>query len=192
MTTDTDLIVCNRALQIIGAEPMTAFTDSTVEATVCNSLYESIVRDCLASSRWRFATKRETAFRIGTVSDSEYAASYSLPSDYIMISSVEVAGSSIEYDIYEDTFYCDAGPGDTVVIEYLYRVLEKNCPPYFTLAVVFKLASILALPIARDIELENALDKRQDRLMRQARTKDSQQQTTRKLNVSRFVTQRRG
>ena len=51
---NSDIDIASRALILIGAEPITSFTDSSTEATVANAIYEDVVRTTLCSSRWRF------------------------------------------------------------------------------------------------------------------------------------------
>ena len=50
--------IVSRALVLIGAEPITSFTENTTEALVANNMYEDAVRTSLSSARWRFATKQ--------------------------------------------------------------------------------------------------------------------------------------
>jgi len=53
------------------------------------------------------------------------------------------------------------------------------------------LAGTFAISIARDASLSQLMDQKAQVFMAQARRADSQQQTTRKLNTSRFIAQRR-
>ena len=50
--------IVSRALVLIGAEPITSFTENTTEALVANNMYEDAVRTSLSSARWRFATQQ--------------------------------------------------------------------------------------------------------------------------------------
>jgi len=52
-------------------------------------------------------------------------------------------------------------------------------------------AGAFAVSIARDASLSQMMDQKAQFYMAQARRLDSQQQTTRKLNTSRFIAQRR-
>ena len=71
------------------------------------------------------------------------------------------------------------------------RTTEINFPSYFTIAVEFSLAVILATSIARDASLAQLMTVRADGAMAKARSLDSQQQTTRVLETTRFLTARR-
>jgi hypothetical protein len=191
MPANTELKVCNRALQLIGADTMSAFTDVTIEAQVASALYEDIARDALTDSRWRFASKQESLYSNGSTPLGRWASSFTVPSDMLSANAITINDSPIEYDLYGDDVYCDAGSSDVLILDYVFRALEANWPAYFTIAVEFKMASVFALSVARDENLATIMENRAELLMRRARSKDSQQQTTRKLNTSRFITQRR-
>jgi hypothetical protein len=78
-----------------------------------------------------------------------------------------------------------------VIADYIFRASEGNWPPYFTIAVEFAMAGVLAISVARDAQLASLMEQKANLYMMQARRLDSQQQTTRKLNTSRFIAQRR-
>jgi hypothetical protein len=73
---------------------------------------------------------------------------------------------------------------------YSFRASELDFPSYFTLAVQFSLSVILATSIARDASLAQLMTIRADGAMAKARSLDSQQQTTRRLETNRFITAR--
>ena len=47
-TPSTDIEVAQKAMVLIGLEPLTSFTDNTDEALVMNTIFEDVVADCLA------------------------------------------------------------------------------------------------------------------------------------------------
>ena len=82
-------------------------------------------------------------------------------------------------------------PTDVLIADFTYRANEADWPSYFTLAVEYGLAATFALGIARDEQMASMFENKAARLMQQAKTLDSQQQTTRKLVTSRFISERR-
>ena len=50
--------IINKALILIGANPITDITDSSRNAQVVNRIYNSCLRDILSECKWNFATKR--------------------------------------------------------------------------------------------------------------------------------------
>lgn len=187
----TDIAICARALVLIGAEPLTSFDDGTTESIAASTLYEDVARANLTSTRWRFATNQAVLNRLSDAPSGQWDSAYQLPSGLLLVHAVTVNDDPIQYDIYGNKVFCDATPNETLVCDYTFRADEADWPPYFTLAVTYRLASVFAIPVARDTNLSNALGQQAELYMARARAADSQQQTTRKLFTSRFITQRR-
>ena len=188
---NTDIEVCSRALILIGAEPITSFDDQTNEALVASNIYEDIARSSLTNTRWRFATNQVVLNRLSEAPTGRFDSAYQLPSGILMLHAITVLDFPISYDTYGSKAYCNSAVSDQLVADFTYRADEIDWPSYFTLAVEFELASIFAVSIARDPTLGNAMNQRAQMAMMKARTTDAQQQTTRKLNTSRFISQRR-
>ena len=188
---DTAIKICSRASILIGGDAIQSFTDGTTESDVAASIYEDIARSSLTNTRWRFATTQVQLSRLTDIPASRYSAAYQLPADFLMINSLTVNDNIIEYDTYTNKAFSNAVETDVVMADYVFRVGEEHWPAYFILAVELSLASLFAVSIARDAQLSNAMEARAEMQMRKARTLDSQQQTSRKLNTSRFISQRR-
>lgn len=187
----TPLKICSRASILIGGSPITSFSDGTVEADVADAIYEDVVRAALTGTRWRFATKQDELAGPFQAPTARFDAAYQLPTDMLMLNAVTVNDSPILYDVYGSEVYCDAASSDTVVADYIFRPDETEWPPYFTIAVEFQVAAVMAISVARDPQMASMLEQKANILTMQARRLDSQQQTTRKLNTSRFIAQRR-
>lgn len=129
--------------------------------------------------------------RLSDSPTGRFTSAYQIPSDNLMVHAVTVDDLIVEYTLYGDKIFCDVSETSQVVVDYTFRALEQNFPSYFTLAVQYSLASSFAISIARDEQLAQILDRKSMQLMQQAKTLDSQQQTTRKLTTSRFIVERR-
>lgn len=174
----------------MGGSPIASFVEGTAESDVVDAMYEDMAREALTSTRWRFATNQLVLSRLQDSPTARYSASYQLPADLLMLSAVTINDSPIEFDIYGDKVFCGSSASDVVVADYIFRATENQWPPFFTLAVELQVASMLAVSVARDASLAQMLEQKADRQMTKARRLDSQQQTTRKLNTSRFIAQR--
>ncbi len=188
---NSDIDIASRALVLIGAEPITSFTAQTTEATVANAIYEDMVRTTLCSSRWRFATNQAELNLLTAVPTGRYDRAHQLPADLLMLHAITVNDAVVQYNVYGDKVFSDSASSDTLVADYTFRALEQDFPSYFTVALQFSLAAAFALGIARDEQLSSVLEGKGAQLLQQAKTLDSQQQTTRKLLTSRFITERR-
>jgi|TARA_R110000850_G_scaffold65484_1_gene146436 hypothetical protein len=183
--------ICSRALILIGAEPITSFDDGNNEALISSSMYEDVAQSALVNTRWRFATNQLVLNRLSDAPTGRYEASYQMPSDSLMIHALTVNGFNIEFQTYSDNLFCDADASDQVIADYTYRVLEQYWPSYFIMSVQFQLASVFAISLARDASLSQLMDQKAAFLMAKARGVDSQSQTNRKLDTSRFISNRR-
>tara|TARA_R110001592_G_scaffold61249_1_gene186683 strand:- start:56 stop:634 length:579 start_codon:yes stop_codon:yes gene_type:complete len=191
MPANTAIKVCSRASILMGGSPISSFDEGTSEADVVDAMYEDIARASLTSTRWRFSTNQQVLSRLSADPTGRYSSAYQRPSDVLMISAITVQDSLIKYDTYADKIFCDTSTSDVVVADYIFRAVETYWPSYFTLAVEFQVAAMLAISVARDPSLATMLDQQAERQMIKARRLDSQQQTTRKLDTSRFIAQRR-
>ena len=182
--------ICSRALILIGANPITSFQDATTEANVAVNVYEDVARAALVNSRFRFATNQEKLPLLSSVPTGRFDVAHQLPTDLLMLHAVTVNDNPIEYSVYGDKVFSDSATTEELIADYTFRANEKTWPSYFTLAVEYSLAIIFATSIARDSSLATLMQTQAERMMAKARNLDSQQQTTRKLTSSRFITSR--
>ena len=183
--------IASRALVLIGAEPITSFDSSSTEALVASNMYEDTVRATLATARWRFATEQAVLNQLTDTPTGRFDIAHQLPSDLLILHAVTINDRLIEYTVYGDKVFSDSTSNDTLIADYTFRAEEVNFPSYFALALQYSLASIFATSIARDDRLMQLMETKANMLMAKARNLDSQQQTTRKLSTSRFITDRR-
>lgn len=183
--------ICSRALILIGAEPITSFEDGNNEALIAANMYEDIARSALVNTRWRFATNQQVLNRLSAAPTGRYDAAYQLPSGWLMTHAVTVNDTPIEYQTYGNKVYCNEPASSELVLDYTYRSDETDWPSYFTIAVQYEMAAVFASSLARDASLASAMQQQAQISIMKARSLDAQQQTTRRLNTSRFIAQRR-
>ena len=191
----TDIDICARALIMIGAEPITSFTDGTTESKVASNLYTDTIKNLIASYRWRFASKQTQLSRLTDAPDAIWDSAYQLPSDILSLHKVIVNDRTIKYDRYGDMVYCNAVSTDKVYADYtFYDEGATNpailFPAYFIYLAELTLASIFAFAVAQNSELAVALENKAGRQLAVARNIDSQQNTTKKFVTSRFINAR--
>ena len=183
--------IASRALVLIGAEPITSFDSSSTEALVASNMYEDTVRAMLSTARWRFATEQSILNQLSDVPTGRFDIAHQLPSNLIVLHGVTINDRIIEYTVYGDKVFSDSTTADSLIADFTFRAEEVNFPSYFSLALQYSLASIFATSIARDDRLMQLMETKANQLMAKARNIDAQQQTTRKLSTSRFITNRR-
>jgi len=193
-TPSTDIEVAQKAMVLIGLEPLTSFTDNTDEALVANTIYEDVVRDCLAQTNWNFATGQKVISRLTDTPVGRWTAAYALPTEpeVIQVQTVTIDDVVQRYDIYERYVYINAEVGDEVVLNYIFRPDTQYWPPSFTMWVIFRLASVLALAVTRKADVASSYTTLAETQFRRAKARDSQQVTTQGLRLSRFHRARLG
>jgi hypothetical protein len=183
--------IASRALVLIGAEPITSFDSSSTEALVATNMYEDTVRAMLSTARWRFATEQAVLNQLSDVPTGRFDIAHQLPSNLLVLHGVTINDRLIEFTVYGDKVFSDSTTSDTLVADFTFRADEVDFPSYFSLALQYSLASIFATSIARDDRLMQMMETKANQLMAKARNIDAQQQTTRKLSTSRFISNRR-
>lgn len=182
--------ICSRALILIGAEPITSFEDDTTEALIAGNMYEDIARTNLTSTRWRFATNQSILNRLTDPPTGRFNSAYQLP-DHLFVHAITVNDFAIEYNIYGDKAFCDASQNDVLIADFTFRADEVGWPSYFSVCVEYAMAVVFATALIRDASLSSLMQSQYVQLLAKARSTDSQQQTTRKVTTSRFITNRR-
>lgn len=87
----SEVSICNRALQIIGADSITALTDNNDRARAMRTAYEPVRDAELHRRRWRFALKRASLAALSDAPASDYARQFQLPGDCLRV----IAGADL-------------------------------------------------------------------------------------------------
>lgn len=135
-TGDTKLIICSDALIMLGATPLTSFSDGTDAATICDRLYDDIRDLVLQVYPWTFSLKKSQVARTANTPASEWKYEYQLPSDRIgngvrAVFTTADAGATplVEgWEIVGDKLLTDQ---TSVYVDYQYQVTETLMPTYF-------------------------------------------------------------
>ena len=183
----SNIDIANQGLVLVGANTIASFSDNNTESKVANQLYESTLKNLLTKARWRFASKQAQLSKSSTDPLDKWDAAYQIPTDALLIHTVTVANKVIAYDRYNEYLYTNTNTSDTVICHYTYQPHENEFPEYFVQCLVFELASLFAGAIARNDALSMLYQKRAVRQLQQARSSESQTQTTRRLNTSLLI-----
>lgn len=193
-TAKTDIEVAQRAMVLVGMEPLSSFTESTDEALVMNTVYEDVVQDCLAMHNWNFATGQKQLGRLSDAPLDRWEAAYQLPTEpaVVQVQTITIDEIVQTYDIYEDKVYINADVNDDVVLSYIFRVPTRDWIPPFTLWVIYRLANVLSLSVIRKGDIARSYQNLADTQFRMAKARDSQQTTTQSVALDRFTKVRLG
>lgn len=99
MATVTEVSICSNALAKLGEDAITALTDNTVRARLCNRLYEPTRDAVLRDHIWNFALKRQELAQDSDEPAWGYSYSYTLPSDCLRVIKTDLDEDKLEWKV---------------------------------------------------------------------------------------------
>jgi hypothetical protein len=132
---DTDLSICSDALIMLGAAPISSFTEGTDAAQACDRLYPDLRDSLLSRYPWSWTYKKTSLGRLATAPINEFKYAYQLPGNILSgVQAVFETSASNQnaindgWEIYGDQLYTDL---ETVFIDYQETISESRMPVYF-------------------------------------------------------------
>lgn len=180
----TEVTICNSALLKLGATTITALSDVSKEAELCNEQYAKIRDELLYSYSWNFATKSVTLTDNGnTHAWDDDLPEFDLPSDYIRI--VEMHYPDYRWYIENNKLYYD---DTTAEIRYLYKITDvTKFSAGFIELLSTKLALELCYSLVQSASLKQTLQAQYDNMLRDMRSFDSQEGFSRQVTDLRYL-----
>lgn len=172
----TNISLCSKALIKIGASTIASFEEGTAEAEVAANLYPGIRDGLLSSYPWSFAVAQTQLARLENVPVADFKYAYLLPADMLRIISAGHGGRGrgLEYRIHENRLHTNL---PSVTLTYIFRPDESIFPPFFTEALVARLAAEFCLPLTESTSRAEFLSKTAETAIGKARSIDAQQAT---------------
>ena len=152
--------LCNLAISRLGGNNITALTDGTTEAKLCNTFFSPIADEVMVEGSWTSTIRRKALAQTTNTPTFGYTYEYQLPTDPFALKILnidECSPGAIDYRIEDDKLLTDA---ITVKIRYIARLTDPgDWDTFLSRAFVARLASELAYPLTGDntkaqIELE--------------------------------------
>lgn len=173
--------IASAALVEVGAAPITDLdADTTTNGDIVRRWYTHTRDSMLRQYTWNFALARQSLSRDVTGPDFEFTYSFSLPTDPYCLRVLEMYNSTSEWKVEGRKLLTD---DEAVNLKYISRVSNPvEFDELFTDALVFRIASNIAVPIKRDKTLARSLLEIAELKTQAARTHDSQEGT---FNVMR-------
>lgn len=186
----TNIEICQRALVLIGVDPITSFEDGTAESQACATLYDDVYEGELSLYNWRFATGLQELTPLVDTPVARWEKAYLVPPGCLLIRGVFHNDFKIPYERYENKLYANTTDDDTLVCEFTYKPDESQLPAYFVQAMVMRMASVLAAAVTDDDQKTAIWDAKADAAFMKARLRESQAAGTKRLTATRFVRER--
>lgn len=147
--------ICNLAMQLLGAERITALDQASRNARSCNACY-ALLRDReLSRQAWRFA-KRTAALAASatTPEDDDFAAAYPLPSDFLRLIKPKDR-PDLDWEIVNHLGSPAIVSNDGAPLKIQY-VGEFTDPTKFHMTFVYALACAIAEHLAEELTQSNS------------------------------------
>ena len=182
--------ICNSALNLLGASTISALTEDTKNARLCNQRYEPVRNRVFRGHNWNCLIKRVQLAANSTDPVVEYAKSYALPSDCLRVLKIhngttDSIASDLDYKIEGKNIVTDQ---TTVYLVYIALDTDpNNYDTYLREAISHQLAADLAYAITNNATLANNYMTRADERLREARFIDATENSLDTVEANEFT-----
>jgi hypothetical protein len=146
--------IVNRALGLVGQEPVTSMDDRTPVAAKVRRFWPEVRDSVLRAHLWKCAQRRDALVRLADAPAFGFTSQFQLPGDYLRL--VDVEPATARYQVEGRRLLADV---DAVSIVYVRREEDATLyDPQLREALAYKLASELAYGDTASTSLAQALD----------------------------------
>lgn len=181
----TEVSICSNALLLLGEKTITALTDGTTRANLCNQFYAETRDDLLRLHPWRFAIGRQTLAQDATYAASwEFAYSYPLPVDCLRVLKTSIDDTD-EWQREGMALVCNSA---AVSIKFIRQITDTaKFDPNFIKLLEYELAMKLAKPVTGSIKTAFDINQIRAMVLQDARTMNGMEGTPDELDTNILV-----
>ena len=182
--------ICNSALNLLGASTISALTDDSKNARLCNQRYEPIRNRVFRSHAWNCLHKRVQLAQNSTAPVVEYSYAYALPSDCLRVLKIhngttDSIASSIDYKLEGRNIVTDEG---TIYAIYIALITDPNeYDVYLQESISHQLAADICYAVTNNATLAKNYMERADERLREARFIDATENALGTIESSEFT-----
>ena len=182
--------MCNSALNLLGASTISALTDDTKNARLCNQRYEPVRNRVFRSHAWNCLHKRVQLAQNSTAPVVEYDHAYALPSDCLRVLKIhngttDSIATNLDYKLEGRNIVTNEG---TVYLIYIGLVTDPNeYDTYLQESISHQLAADLCYAITNNATLANNYMARADERLREARFIDATENSLGTVEANEFT-----
>jgi hypothetical protein len=145
---DTKLSICSDALIMLGASPLSSFSEGTDAAQICDRLYDDLKDSIIASYTWSWSFKKVQLARLTSTPVTEWKYEYALPGDALAgVRAVFNSDSPGVRPITQGWEVMDSKlqtSEENVWVDYQYSPSEAVLPTYFVQLMKYAMAAEIA------------------------------------------------
>ena len=182
--------ICNSALNLLGASTISALTDDSKNARLCNQRYEPVRNRVFRSHAWNCLHKRVQLAQNSTAPVVEYSYAYALPSDCLRVLKIhngttDSIASSMDYKLEGRNIVTNEG---TVYLVYIALITDPNeYDVYLQESISHQLAADIAYAVTNNATLANNYMTRADERLREARFIDATENALGTIESNEFT-----
>ena len=185
--------IWNMAIGLVGGSPVTGPADDTVEAEQCDLFYDNAREVCLESRDWTFAAKTRQLAKDAVAVSTEFAYSFTLPSDCLVVRAVTSDAKLRQPVVYQKDGNAIVTDEATVYIKYTKDITTTTLfSPSFRTAVAHKLAEFISPVLTGDKVLKRTLNQESGELLEGGGAIDGMQGSPKRAFASRLLRARLG
>lgn len=156
MSASSEVQICSNALLMLGASPISSFTEEGVGVTLSSNLWPMVRDAVLRSHPWNVATKRVTLAYEAVTPAFDWAYSYLLPADCLRVLSMGLDYDIVSYQVENGRIYTDDSP---LYLRYITQLTDvTKYDALLTLAMTSGMAAALAYPITKSQTQQKAMN----------------------------------
>ena len=182
--------ICNSALNLLGASTISALTDDSKNARLCNQRYEPVRNRVFRGHAWNCLTKRVQLAQDSTAPVVEYSFQYTLPSDCLRVLKVHTGVTdSIESDIdyAVEGRKIKSNEGTLYLIYIAIDADPNNYDTYLQESISHQLAADIAYAVTNNATLAKNYMERADERLREARFIDATENSVDTIEANEFT-----
>jgi len=188
--------ICNEAMDLLGAATITALTENSKEARLCNRRFETVRDAVLRSHPWNTAIRRASLAQDSDAPAFGFTYQYTLPTDPYCLRVLSFWNSNVDSEIaaYDSQvmFKIEGrkvlSNEGTCKITYLARVTDtEEYDSLLSSTIAHKLAAETAYAITGSTTVSQAMQQLYEVRLREARSIDAMEGVPDKLIADDFV-----
>lgn len=152
---DTKLSICSDALILLGASPLSSFSEGTDAAQICDRIYDDLKDSIIASYPWSWSIKKTKLARLTEEPKSEWKYLYQLPGDTLAgvravfnSDNPGIRPISRGWEIIENKLQTNE---EDVWVDYQFSPGESVLPTYFVQLLKYAMAAEIAEAVTDQI-----------------------------------------
>ncbi len=188
--------ICNEAMDLLGAATITALTENSKEARLCNRRFETVRDAVIRAHPWNVAITRATLAKDATAPAFGFANQFTLPTDPYCLRVLSFFNSNVDSDVaaYDSQvmFKIEGrkvlSNEDSCKITYLARVTDtEQYDPLLSSTIAHKLAAETAYAITGSNSVTQGMQQLYELRLKEARSIDAMEGVPDKLIADDFI-----